>query len=107
MPASTEPVPWLSRQHIDIRLNGTNVSSVPRPTTDPGDVARLGQVRLSAATPQAEMDNGIEVHEEEWGRVAVQLCYQMRCDCGRSWFELELPKVVRCPACRKLSLVSV
>lgn len=79
-----------------------------RPATDPGDLARLGpQVRPDAATSQAEADNGIEVHEEEWGRVTVQPCYQMRCSCGRSWFELELPQVVKCPACRRLSLVSV
>jgi len=33
-------------------------------------------------------------------------CIQMRCECGRSWFELELLKFVECPACHKLSLVS-
>jgi len=32
--------------------------------------------------------------------------YKVRCECGRSWFELELPKVVKCPACHKLGLVS-
>jgi hypothetical protein len=30
----------------------------------------------------------------------------MRCECGRSWFELELPKFVKCPACHKLGLVA-
>jgi hypothetical protein len=75
-------------------------------TTDP-DLPELGRrVDLEAATPQTATDSGIEVHEEEWGRVTVQRLYKMRCECGRSWFELELPKFVECPACHKLGLVS-
>jgi len=57
------------------------------------------------AAPNAS-DSGIEVHEEEWGTVTVQRLYKVRCECGRSWFELDLPKFVRCPACHKLGLVS-
>jgi len=38
--------------------------------------------------------------------VTVQHVYKMRCECGRSWFELELPKFVKCPACHTLGLVS-
>jgi hypothetical protein len=53
-----------------------------------------------------ETDSGIEVHEEELGAVTAQRLYKMRCECGRSWFEIQLPKVVKCPACRKLGLVS-
>src|SRR2546430_9126243 len=33
-------------------------------------------------------------------REQPQRVYKMRCECGRSWFELELPKFVTCPACR-------
>ena len=51
-------------------------------------------------------DSGIEVHEEEWGTVTVQQLYKVRCECGRSWFEPETPKFVRCLACHKLGLVS-
>jgi hypothetical protein len=61
---------------------------------------------LNLPAPQSPADSGIEVHEEEWGTVTVQPLYKMRCECGRSWFELELPKFVRCPACHKLGLVS-
>jgi hypothetical protein len=49
---------------------------------------------------------GIEVHEEKWGTVTVQVVYKMRCECGRSWFELELPRFVKCPACHQLDFVS-
>jgi hypothetical protein len=36
----------------------------------------------------------------------VQHLYKMRCECGRSWFELEVPQFVKCPACNKLGFVS-
>ncbi len=54
-----------------------------------------------------EMRNGIEVREEELRLVTAQHVYKMRCECGRSWFELELPKLVQCPACAKLGVVSL
>jgi hypothetical protein len=77
------------------------------PTTYPGNFPQSeGQADLNLPAPQSAPENGIEVHEEEWGNVTVQRLYKVRCECGRSWFELELPKFVRCPACHKLGLVS-
>jgi len=49
---------------------------------------------------------GIEVREEELGTVTAQRIYKLRCECGRSWFDLDLPRLVQCPACAKLGLVS-
>jgi len=61
----------------------------------------------SKPTPTlAGLDSGIVVREEELRSVKAQRLYKMRCECGRSWFELELPKIVECPACKKLGLVS-
>lgn len=59
-----------------------------------------------AAQPVSSLESGIVVSEEELGSVKAQRLYKMRCECGRSWFELELPKFVECPACKKLGLVS-
>ena len=50
---------------------------------------------------------GIEVQEEELGQITAQRVYRMRCGCGRPWFELELKRLVQCPACRRLNLVSL
>jgi hypothetical protein len=52
-------------------------------------------------------NGGIEVHEERWATVSVslQFLYKVRCECGRSWFALERPRVVKCPACHKFGLV--
>jgi hypothetical protein len=66
-----------------------------------------GQVDPSVESPQTVTNTGIEVHEEELGRVTAQHVYKMRCNCGRSWLELELPRLAECPACHKLGLVSV
>jgi hypothetical protein len=51
-------------------------------------------------------DSGIEVREEQMTAVSAQRMYQLRCECGRSWFELVVPKIVNCPACHKIGLVS-
>jgi hypothetical protein len=76
-------------------------------TTHAGKFAPLGRgVGLSRAPPHGATASGIEVHEEKWGTVTVQHVYKMRCECGRSWFELELPRFVKCPACHKLDFVS-
>jgi Zn finger protein HypA/HybF involved in hydrogenase expression len=68
-----------------------------------------GTQTLPLSQPPASLntlDSGIVVREEELGTVKAQRVYKMRCECGRSWFELELPKFVECPACKKLGLVS-
>jgi hypothetical protein len=49
----------------------------------------------------------IEVQEEELGQITAQRMYRMRCECGRPWFELELPRLVKCPKCHRLNLVSL
>jgi hypothetical protein len=76
-------------------------------TTDAGNFPQLGRrADLNVPASKGTSDSGIEVHEEEWGTVTVQRLYKLRCECGRSWFELELPTVVRCPACLRLGLIS-
>jgi len=76
-------------------------------TTYPGNSPQLGRrVDPHVASPEPATDSGMEVHEEEWGTVTAQHLYKMRCECGRSWFELELPKFVKCPGCNKFGLVS-
>jgi hypothetical protein len=77
-------------------------------TRYPTNRPQLGRrADLNVTPPETATDSGIEVHEEEWGTVTVQDVYKIRCECGRSWFELELPTVVKCPACHKLGLVSM
>jgi hypothetical protein len=66
-----------------------------------------GLTSIASRTRQRREGIGIEVQEEELGTVTAQRLYKMRCECGRSWFELELPRLIQCPACAKLNLVSI
>ncbi len=52
-----------------------------------------------------EGSDGILVQEDELSSATAQPMYRMRCDCGRSWFELELKTLVSCPACLRLNRV--
>jgi hypothetical protein len=54
-----------------------------------------------------EGGSGMTVEEEVLRVVSAQLIYQLHCECGRSWFALELPTFVKCPACRKVGMVSL
>jgi hypothetical protein len=69
---------------------------------------KLHQGTVELRRPKFGQKNGggIEVLEEELGAIKAQSLYKMRCECGRSWFELELPRLMKCPACDKLGLVS-
>jgi hypothetical protein len=40
-----------------------------------------------------DVDTGITVEEQELRLIRAQRMYQLRCDCGRSWFELALPRL--------------
>jgi hypothetical protein len=69
------------------------------------------QVDLKVVAPRTsrrrgDAESGIEVREEELVSVSSQRMYKMRCECGRSWFELECRQFVHCPACHKLGLVA-
>ena len=52
-------------------------------------------------------DSGIQVREETLAAVSAQRMYKMRCECGRSWFELVCSTIVQCPACKRLGLISI
>jgi hypothetical protein len=74
--------------------------------TSPGDFRPPSrQVVVQVAPPETATDGGIEVHEEKLGEVTAQLLYKMRCECGRSWIALLVPKFVKCPACHKFGRV--
>ena len=71
--------------------------------------ARSSKVRtlrshLRVAPPDS---SGILVHEEELSLATAQCLYRMRCGCGRSWYELELKILVKCPACSRLNRVHI
>ena len=68
------------------------------------DIVRIGPQQGGS---RKRCHSGIEVQEEELGQITAQPMYRMRCGCGRPWFELELKRLVQCPACHRLNLVSL
>lgn len=71
--------------------------------------ARYGKVHTLRSHVQVKPpeSNGIQVHEEELSVAYAQCLYRMRCGCGRSWYELELKILVKCPACSRLNRVHI
>lgn len=65
---------------------------------------------LDAAEPLpnvTRMPEGIEVVERRLGHAVGYWVLQVRCDCGRRWFEVEAVTTADCPRCGALVLVDV
>jgi hypothetical protein len=82
----------------NVGLKGASPQNLPEGSADTHTGAGQAQT--------AEASSGMTVEEEELRAVSAQLVYKMRCECGRSWFELELQTFVKCPACRKVGIVT-
>lgn len=53
------------------------------------------------------MPEGITVDERLVGRAVAQWILQVRCDCGRRWFEVEEVDTATCPRCGLLVYVDL
>jgi hypothetical protein len=53
------------------------------------------------------MPEGIEVVERRVGRAVGQWILEVRCECGRRWFELEAVDTGKCPRCGALVLIRI
>jgi hypothetical protein len=53
------------------------------------------------------MPEGIEVTERRLGHAVGCWVLQVRCECGRRWFELEPVQTAECPRCGALVLVEI
>jgi hypothetical protein len=58
---------------------------------DPEDTARLPAV--------THAPEGVTVVEQHLGHAVGQWIFQVRCDCGRRWFDLKAVDNVQCPRC--------
>ena len=75
--------------------------------TPPAPKSNVSVLRARGVRRAAGDKNGIVVREEQLASIQVQLLYRMRCECGRAWFEVELPKLVACPSCEKRGLIAL
>jgi hypothetical protein len=74
----------------------------PEPVDD--DDATLGTAPLPKIT---RMPDGIEVQERRLGHAVGQWVLQVRCDCGRRWFEVQTVRTAECPRCGSPVLVDI
>lgn len=70
-----------------------------RPTRGPAVSAPAPRIR--------RMPEGIEVVEERVALAVGQWVLRVRCQCGRSWFEVEEVHWATCPRCSQLVRVNV
>lgn len=62
----------------------------------------------AAASPRiTRMPQGIEVTERRLGRATGHWVLQVRCECGRRWFEIEDIHSAKCPRCGSVVLVDI
>jgi len=73
----------------------------PQPADDD---ATLGTAPLPKIT---RMPEGIEVQERRLGHAVGEWVLQVRCDCGRRWFEVQPVRTADCPRCGALVLVDI
>lgn len=74
----------------------------PEPVDD--DDATLGTAPLPKIT---RMPAGIEVTERRLGHAVGHWVLQVRCDCGRRWFEVDPVQTADCPRCGALVLIDI
>ena len=53
-----------------------------------------------------QLPSGIVVEETEMGRATGQWVVQIRCECGRRWFDVQMVKTARCPRCELMAVVT-
>ena len=97
--------------------------SVPS-SDEPGDLISLSQLlgvlehepepSSDDPTPGAaplpkitRMPEGIEVTERRLGHAVGRWVLQVRCECGRRWFEVEPVQTADCPRCGALVIIDI
>jgi hypothetical protein len=52
-----------------------------------------------------QLPPSIVVEETEMGQATGQWVVQIRCECGRPWFDVQMVKTARCPRCERMVVV--
>jgi hypothetical protein len=77
----------------------TSVGLPGAPDDERSDTTRMPRI--------ARMPEGIEVVEERMGNASAQWILEIRCECGRRWFEVKEVDNARCPRCGLLVRVQI
>ena len=77
---------------------------LPEYRANAGELAEADDSLLPVITRRPD---GYEVVEHRVGRAIGQWVLQLRCECGRRWFELEEVDTTSCPRCGLLVYVTI
>jgi hypothetical protein len=95
-PSNDEPTDLISLSQL-MKLLGEDPEPVAKPATpDPAPLPKI-----------TRMPEGIEVTERRFGHAVGHWVLQVRCDCGRRWFEVEAVQTADCPRCGALVIIDV
>ena len=61
--------------------------------------------RARLTLPAEHTPPGVEVRERDVVRGEIKVIYEVRCGCGRRWFNPRLERVQLCPRCGRAVLV--
>jgi hypothetical protein len=59
----------------------------------------MSPYRARLSVPTQEQHDGVEVNEREVVRGTLRVVYEIRCACGRRWFNQHRERVQVCPRC--------
>jgi hypothetical protein len=65
----------------------------------------LSPYRARLNTPEQQPDTGVEVRERDVVRGTIDIVYEIRCACGRRWFNRNHDRVQLCPRCARAVLL--
>jgi len=99
--AGKTPTDDLSGDLISISQLMKVLADEPEPSDDD---PTLGTAPLPRVT---RMPEGIEVTERRLARAVGRWVLQVRCECGRRWFEVDPVQTAECPRCGALVLVEI
>ena len=111
-------LPWDPPVRRVTVMSGTNRSELPEDLIDIEQLMRVlaeepdssdedSSVDTQPVPKITHMPEGIEVVERHLGHAVGHWVLQVRCDCGRRWFEVEPVKSAECPRCGALVLIQV
>ena len=88
-------------------VNGLRSRFTPTVYVDGCDVPELPEspYRARLAIPIERAPEGVEVRERDVVRGKVKVVYEVRCACGRRWFNPRLERVQLCPRCGRAVLL--
>lgn len=98
-PEKDEPDELISIEQLLRSVDARPEPESHYPENDDGDTVRLPNI--------TRMPQGTKVQGRRIGRAVGHWVLQVRCECGRRWFEVDQVETAECPRCGALVTIEV